>query len=135
MTTPVPEFRVVRILDHTSLLVGGETVGKLGVGEELLVLSVGPVIAELGARIVVPKAEVRVEVQAGVYVIARTLERDPIREARDPLRARHGGPITDRVPLEVDPADVMGNPASLRVVPGDVLVRRADLPRYITGVT
>ena len=138
----VPVFKVLKILDKTTLVVGGDAqVVDLIEGERLVVLSVGQEIVEgLDAPLVVPKAQVEVTTNAGAYVFARPEETVTEHEVSTPsglsylmgnYEKREKVKKSSRPFLSVAESQISGNPARVPIQIGDPVVKERDLKDFV----
>ena len=131
MNHDVPIFKVLRILDKRTLVIGGDLldVELLSVGKSLSVLSkAGPMIPELNLPLVIPKAVVIVTANMGAYVIAQ-----PEEQTFDTsiLTSMFIQKTRSRPNLNVNESLLTGNPAAVPIDIGDVVVKTDDVAAYV----
>lgn len=125
-------LKVVKILDKKTLMIAGPGVGKLAIGQTIVILGVGKPIPELGGLpVVVPKARVDVTLNAGAYVVAESQE---YQQEVNPFELSLIGSrrVTKSDPLNVDEKSVIGNPAVKPIAEGDPAVPEGELTAYVT---
>jgi hypothetical protein len=132
-------MQVGQILDKSTVVITGPGVENLKIGDELQILAVGREIPTIGVPLVVPKAVVLVQSNAGPYVLARTgtyeAEVDPI-SSLGSIGSLYLGKTKEmrRYELRVDDKQIVGNPATSQVSVGDPVIKPSDLQRFIASL-
>jgi hypothetical protein len=126
-------MKISQLLDKTTVVVAGEGIERLGVGDMISVLAIGPKIHGVSVPLVIPKAELEVDAVTKYYVIARSLEYETTVDTG--LAAAIAGMTQQKVrrrdQLRVDEKQLIGNPALAPVTIGDPVVATGELSEYV----
>jgi hypothetical protein len=126
-------MHISQILDKTTVVVAGEGVERLSVGDSLLILAIGTPLPGIGVPLVVKKADLEVDSVTQYYAVARTPEYDVVVQDSVATIASVFGPkkIRKRDQLRVDESILMGNPAAGPVRIDDPVVEEGELSEYV----
>lgn len=132
-----PRMKVDEILDDTTILLSGENLFQMHIGDEVLVLAL---LERPQSTIAIPKAKLEVTDDGGSYLIARP----PIveREVRNVYAELTGSvgigsePKKRRVrdSLRIESHEAIGNPAREPVRKGDHVVRSGELAEFVAWI-
>lgn len=134
-TSKVTVFKVVEIIDRTTIAVGGPGIEELYVGAELFVLAVGPPVGSTGVPLVLPKAKLQVTLATPAYAIARP----PIRTVERmtgwaTLTQGEKVTVRERPALDVDEKTMRGNPANQPIQLGDPVILVSEQDAFIVAL-
>lgn len=129
------DLRVLRVLDRHTVLIGGPGLEDVFVGQDLLIVGVGPFLEEVGARVVVPKARIEVDAVADKYAIAKS----PAIVVEQAIPSGIFGTLTERKrmrpPLPVSDASLAGNPANREIQIGDPVIRESEFKEFVASIS
>src|SRR5688572_28900982 len=116
----VPALRISKILDKYTLVAVGENTDPFTEGfSALVVTEVGKL--DSGPSIVLPKAELKVSLNAGFYVVP---------SSTNEVTAFDFSKIVRQQRLLVNESQMSGNPATREIELGDVVILKNDLRNY-----
>ena len=128
----VSVFKVDKILDSSTVVVTGETVGELSTDDTLWVLAVGPYVSETGPPLVLAKAELEVTEVTDYYAIARPPEREVREKSSFVLDVMQDRIVRKRPSLPVaNDSVLLGNPEKIPLAPGDYVIKKEDYRAFV----
>lgn len=129
-------FVISQILDKTTIILTGESIGTLSIGDELSILAKGQKIQKSDISVYVVKGELEVIAVTGAYTIARPPEltkKEPIGMASLMTSVRDSGykTVYYRPELNVLEDEERGNPKRQPIKTGDIVILEKDFRIFV----
>jgi len=124
---------ISQLLDKTTVVIAGNGIDQLSVGDRVSVLAIGPKVHGLTVPLIVPKAELEVDAVTKYYVIARSPQYETLVDTG--IGAALAGMTKQKVlrrdQLRIDEKELIGNPALASITVGDPVVPTGELSEFV----